>query len=67
MVRAKCPNCGLKYPKLAGHLCAGEGEPPANDNPADKVVPFNDKEWRRAYMRRYMRERRLRKALEAAE
>ena len=58
MVRVKCPKCGQKYPKSAGHLCGPE-KPPANDNPPDKVVPFNDKEWRREYMRRYMRERRL--------
>lgn len=58
MVRVKCRNCGQSYPKSASHLC-GPAEPPANDNPPDKVVPFDEKTWRRAYMRRYMRERRL--------
>lgn len=56
MVRAKCRKCGQSYPKSAVHLCVGAA---ANDNPPDKVVPFDDKAWRRAYMRRYMRERRL--------
>lgn len=39
---------------------------PGNDN-VDKVVRYDEKAWRRAYMRRYMRERRQQKQGEEAK
>lgn len=63
MIRVKCDKCGQSYPQKAGHRCPAEGEPTpeANDN-VDKgpPVPFDEKQWRREYMRDYMRRRRKR-------
>ena len=46
-------------------LLPPEPSPPSNDNPPDKVVPFNEKKWRKAYMRHYMREWREKRKVEA--
>jgi hypothetical protein len=62
MVRVKCPKCGQAYPKGAGHMC--DGKEPGNDNAPQDLAPYDDKAWRREYMRRYMRQRRLNKANE---
>lgn len=55
MNRLKCEKCGRKHP--LDQPCA------ANDN-----QPFDEKEWRKVYMKEYMRKKRerLRAAKQAA-
>jgi hypothetical protein len=41
-----------------------DGKEHGNDNAPQDLAPYDDKAWRREYMRRYMRQRRLNKANE---
>jgi hypothetical protein len=54
MSRVKCDQCGQSYASGEAHACQA-----VNDN-VDKgpPTPFDEKRWRRAYMREYMRRRR---------
>lgn len=57
-----CAQCGQTVPEGETHQC----EAPHNDNPApDETPPFDEKEWRKGYMREYMR--RLREQKRAAK
>lgn len=59
----RCERCGETVPEGETHQC----EAPHNDNPApgheapDGTPPFDEKEWRKGYMREYMRRLREQK------
>jgi hypothetical protein len=53
-----CERCGRTVREGETHQCAVD---PQNDNPAPQTPPFDEKEWRKAYMREYMRRLREQK------
>ena len=55
MIRT-CERCGLNYPANGKHNCSRPKA--ANEN--CNIVEFDEKAWRRGYMREYMRRRRAR-------
>jgi hypothetical protein len=57
MIRT-CERCGLNYPASGKHNCSRLSPEAANEN--SNIVEFDEKAWRRGYMREYMRRRRAR-------
>jgi hypothetical protein len=54
-----CERCGQTVPEGEAHQCADR---PHNDNPPPAgTPPFDEKEWRKGYMREYMRRLREQK------
>ena len=63
MIKARCEKCGAVIAPGEEHKCPEPPPgPPGNDNPAPEPPGhFDEKAWRKAYMRRYMREWRARR------
>jgi hypothetical protein len=64
MIRLRCEKCGL--PDVAGHACLAAETDPARKKRGKAPTGFDEKAYRRAYMKAYMRKVRLRKKREAA-
>jgi len=68
MIRERCEKCGESYPAGAPHECLPAPKPrPENDNHDDQGQPpghFDEKAWRKSYMREYMRRKRERQRRE---
>ena len=74
MIRERCEKCGESYPAGAPHECPLAAPPkprPENDNHDDQAPPpdappghFDEKAWRKSYMREDMRRKRERQRRE---
>jgi hypothetical protein len=63
MIRERCEKCGESFPAGAGHECASEPRQAMPDPPAH----YDEKAWRKAYMKEYMRRKRARERREKDE
>ena len=55
MISVTCERCGQSYPGGAGHQCPSPEA--SNDNPGGRSR-YDEKVWRRGYMREYMARKR---------
>ena len=61
MIRRRCEKCGESYPAAEEHECPPEPpEPPPGSH-------YDEKQWRKDYMRKYMRDKRERLRRQKAE